>query len=605
MFLLLALIFPLLALLGVALALRNRRIVSPGNYAFALATSLALAYLGATSVVSSLPVLAILGGSIGTFSETALELYAYLLASNAVVAFLLFAAKRGFSLGRPSRQFAFYAALFTFLVFFRITCYWAFYQFPLQDPNMVFGVVKSPLGDTPARFLAIWAKSAMLPALVISAVLVPALLFLWTSKAWAPKLVPAGTLVLFAATVYGISGNVPLFDYYEQTKDYDSEFSPFYKAHYVFPDSVKITAPAQKPNLLFIFLESMEVSFQDSASGGLHSQNFMPEITGLAKENLNFSGGQPVGGGADLVGTGWTVAGTVAKFMGVPVLSAMDEGRTFARATGLTDILAREGYNQSYVIGSAATFEGRDKIFQKHGNVTIKDLAYFKKLGRIPEDYFVFWGFEDSRLYGFVKEELDSLSRRPEPFALFTLTTSTHIPKGFYEREACPEFAPKNDTYEENLKAAIRCSSRQLGDFIAWAKAQEWFKTTTVVIVGDHIWPQKLLIPKDHLVNAKNAGSLRNGDAQNDPYRRWVCIYMNPANEPATRFRHFSSFDIFPTTLEAMGFEVGGHALGFGRSLFSSEPTLVESLGEAEINRNFTKRTPEYLYLMGDPNGEW
>lgn len=589
------------------------------HYAFALTTSLALAYLLAAETVARLSVVDILLGRIGNFGTEAKALYACLLLANLLVALFLLAVRTP-EFKKPARPFAVWALLFAFLVLFRFSFFWALYQFPLQDANMVFGVLESPLGNTPSMFAAIWLRSALLPSVLVSAALLPALLGLRNSKGFLPHLVPAFVLVMLALTAYGVSGSIPLSDYYLKTRQFSPKvpelttvYSPFYKAHYVFPDSVKIAAPAKKRNLVFVFLESMEASFQDSANGGLHGRNYIPEITELAKRNLNFSRGQAVGGGMDLNGTSWTISGIIAKLMGIPLFGDTPryerseiENATFKpHAKGVMDILSREGYNQLHVINSNSGFYNRGGLFEVHGKVRTKDWYYYRDVGKLPPKYKVNWGFEDSKLWEFLKEELDSLSRLPEPFALYTLTTGTHLPQGFFEPDVCPEFTPKIKTPEENFKAALLCSSKMFGEFISWAEAQKWFQTTTVVIVGDHLWPGKLFIPGEHYKVKDTKNGYKKVNLKGDIYRSWLCIFMNSALEPENRFRQFSAFDIFPSTLEALGFEVPGHALGFGRSLFSSEPTLVEKFGEDMVNRNFSQQTPEYLYLIDDAEGKW
>ena len=55
---------------------------------------------------------------------------------------------------------------------------------------------------------------------------------------------------------------------------------------------------------------------------------------------------------------------------------------------------------------------------------------------------------------------------------------------------------------------------------------------------------------------------------------------MQPEGEIKNRV--FTSLDIFPTTLAAMGFEIEGDRLGLGTNLFSSRPTLCEEYGEGK-----------------------
>ncbi len=69
-----------------------------------------------------------------------------------------------------------------------------------------------------------------------------------------------------------------------------STYSTFIDDNYVDPSSVNITFPEQKRNLIYIFLESMEMTYADKENGGAFKQNVIPELTQLAQENEDFSG---------------------------------------------------------------------------------------------------------------------------------------------------------------------------------------------------------------------------------------------------------------------------------------------------------------------------
>ena len=61
-----------------------------------------------------------------------------------------------------------------------------------------------------------------------------------------------------------------------------------------------------------------------------------------------------------------------------------------------------------------------------------------------------------------------------------------------------------------------------------------------------------------------------------------------------TSNRSFSTMDIFPTTLAAMGVNIEGERLGLGTNLFSSTPTLVEELGKEAIDEELMKNDKMY-----------
>ena len=79
--------------------------------------------------------------------------------------------------------------------------------------------------------------------------------------------------------------------------------SKFIENHYVDPNSVEITFPEEKRNLIYIFVESMENTFADPSAGGLVTDNFIPELVELANENVSFSNTDGIGGALSFAGT--------------------------------------------------------------------------------------------------------------------------------------------------------------------------------------------------------------------------------------------------------------------------------------------------------------
>ena len=85
-------------------------------------------------------------------------------------------------------------------------------------------------------------------------------------------------------------------------KEYNNA-TTFIRDEYVDPASVKMVFPGKKRNLIFIYLESMEVTFMDRENGGAFSQNVIPDLTEMAHKYEEFSGAdkKPNGGEAPFV----------------------------------------------------------------------------------------------------------------------------------------------------------------------------------------------------------------------------------------------------------------------------------------------------------------
>ena len=58
---------------------------------------------------------------------------------------------------------------------------------------------------------------------------------------------------------------------------YTKQDSTIYEDNYVDGRDVAITFPKEKRNLIYIFLESMEMTYSDQSVGGAMSENYIPE----------------------------------------------------------------------------------------------------------------------------------------------------------------------------------------------------------------------------------------------------------------------------------------------------------------------------------------
>jgi len=354
--------------------------------------------------------------------------------------------------------------------------------------------------------------------------------------------------------------------------------SAFVEDHYVDPSLAELTFPEQKRNLIYIFLESMETTFGETEAGGPIYDDFIPELTLLARENVNFSNDSGVGGALSFSGTTWTAAAMVTQTSGINVQVPLEaeyfggENGYMPGVVSLGELLEAEGYNQTLLVGSDAEFGGRDAYFTEHGNYNIVDMNTLKERGWLPKDYRVWWGFEDAKLFDVAKLELAALAAQGEPFNFTMLTCDTHFPDGYY----CQECA---DEYPEQYPTVARCSSRMVYDFILWIQQQPFYENTTIVLSGDH-----LTMDPDFMQEV------------DEGYQRTIynCILNAPVEPVQEKNREFGTFDMFPTTLAALGVQIEGDRLGLGTNLFSAKPTLCELYGFETLDWELQKRSEFY-----------
>lgn len=352
----------------------------------------------------------------------------------------------------------------------------------------------------------------------------------------------------------------------------------FFEDNYVAPETVSLKFPENKRNLIFIFAESVENAYASVSDGGQFKDNYIPELCSLAQNNVNFSNTKGLGGAYSYEGTTWTASGLISATSGVTVkipvfTAAYGRIQGFMKgAYSLGQILEKNGYKQTILMGSDAEFANRDLYFKQHGNYEILDINALKKQGRLPKNYNEWWGFEDQKLFLFAKEELERLSKQDKPFNLTLLTADSHFPDG-YVCENC------DDKFENQYSNVLRCSSKQISEFVEWVKTQPYYENTTIIIVGDHL----TMDPK----------FMKNVDKN---YDRTVynCI-INSAVEPKKeKERKFATFDLYPTTLASLGVAIEGDRLGIGTNLFSNEKTLTEKYGYEYSNRQIAGKSDYY-----------
>lgn len=474
---------------------------------------------------------------------------------------------------------------------------WGIDTFPLSNVEVILFTVFAGANEGSEEFvISSFLTNALRPAIILYACLVALLIVLsillskrdikgafhfWklrltlTGKSFIEILGHLGKFSLVAVAAYcfvislvlpGIVTSTPFHALFQKPVD-----SELYREHYANPDSVKISVPQQPKNLIVIFLESMETNFA----------RYTPEIDSLFKQ-WGFAHG-----GVDVSGTSWTIAGITGKLCGIPLNMPMGIDEYLGKlptylphASCIMNILANQEYKQVYIQGSSGDFTQKRNFWRVHGNVAVHDIEYFKETGKIPQDYKVFWGFEDRKLYGFVKEELDSLVARNKPFALYMLTVDTHQPFGYTDDFCQVKFTDEQGKFPQ----ALRCASMQLGEFLEWAGKQPWFANTVIAVMGDHT--MEMLSAKANIPLHEKL--------------HWTNFILNSALPRPEKERLYSSLDMFPTLLEAMGFSLEGHAMGLGKSLYSDEPTLLERYGQKILDSLLRERSIQYDYfLMG------
>lgn len=307
----------------------------------------------------------------------------------------------------------------------------------------------------------------------------------------------------------------------------------------------------------------------------------------LAKEGVTFSHNDSMGGPYQTYGSSWSVASMVNMGNGVPLKVAMG-GNSYGKSGfflpgiyGIGDLLADKGYEQTIMFGADADFGGLTTYFKSHGNFNIWDVKYARDKGYIPQDYNVWWGFEDDKLFEFAKEEITRLANTGKPFNFTMETADTHFPDGYLSKNA----PTPHDLQYANV---IAYSSSEAYKFIRWIQEQPFYEDTVIVVTGDHLSMDKKFF-----------------ESFDPSYHRTVLNFiLNSSVETThTTNRGYSPVDFFPTILASMGVEIEGERLGLGTNLFSEIPTLIERDGlelfDSELGKNSNFYNEEFVDEKG------
>ena len=353
--------------------------------------------------------------------------------------------------------------------------------------------------------------------------------------------------------------------------------STVYDSYYVAPDESVVSFPGEKRNLIFIYIESMENTYASEEEGGILDRNYISELTELTKapDGVSFSNTDKLGGASVFVPSiTYTMGSTVAQTSGIALNTQLLGETEYPSMIRLEDILHDNGYDQLYIEGSKGEFSMYDKYVGRYENSKVFDRITAAEQGYIDEsaDYMWKWGIEDSKLFELTKGFITEMSQNENPFFVTMYTMDTHSFETGHRCKYC------DSSITSDYLAAVDCTSRQVAEFVDWVRQQPFYENTTVILVGDHLGNEKTT----------------KTDITDGYIRTTYNCFINAAKEPVnTKNRLFSSLDMFPSTLSAIGAEIKGDRLGLGTDLFSGTKTLCEELGEEEYKAEL-ERSSEY-----------
>ncbi|MBQ8750844.1 MAG: sulfatase-like hydrolase/transferase [Alphaproteobacteria bacterium] len=458
---------------------------------------------------------------------------------------------------------------------------WAIRKFGEMSYEQVIFHLNTPL-DSETKLICSYLQNTVMIAVILVVVLY------FISKKISPRKL-FSLSILFLICTLSFSWRILNID--KIIKEYDTHITigDFYEKYYVDLHKISIKAPEHKRNLIMIFAESMENTY---ANANYFDDNLIPELTTLANDNISFSHNDSFGGFKVINGAKYTQASLVSQLCAIPLRLPINaslyrpKNGFLPGALCLSDILKKDGYNQSFMIGMTRAFSGTDKYLETHGNVKILDWDFYSKRDNLDKntDKRRKRIVRDEKLFSYAKEEILNLYNQKEPFAFTIMTLDTHFGDEHFDSQNCKvKYHSKDVKDDEYFKNVISCSSSKINNFIEWIKTQPFYDNTEIVIVGDHL----------------TMGEAVKFDKNMD--RTMYNVYINSSSKDniKTKNRLFTALDTLPTMLEGLGYTIDGNKLGLGVSLFSGKATLMEQgISFEQLNTELDKQSKIYNKIL-------
>ena len=228
-------------------------------------------------------------------------------------------------------------------------------------------------------------------------------------------------------------------------------------------DSILTTS---KPNVILILWESLPAKIVGSLGG---EANVTPNLNRLSKEGILFTNFY---GNGDRTDKG--IPAILSGYYPLPFKRIMRMPNKTRSLPMLPKKMEDLGYKTSFYYGGDLNFGNMNTYLRNAGITDFIDGSAFDK-----KDWNSKWGaYDDVFMKRFAK---DLSTKQKEPFFKIALTLTSHEP---YEIKG--EYVFGNDTEDNKFRSAHHYTDQVIGDFITFAKQQDWYKNTLIVIMADH-----------------------------------------------------------------------------------------------------------------------
>jgi phosphoglycerol transferase MdoB-like AlkP superfamily enzyme len=221
-----------------------------------------------------------------------------------------------------------------------------------------------------------------------------------------------------------------------------------------------------KPNVILILWESLTAKVVGSLGG---EPTVTPNLNRLSKEGILFTNFYANGDRTDK-----GIPAILSGYYPQPVKRIMRMPNKTRSLPMLPKKMIDLGYRTSFYYGGDLNFGNMNTYLRNAGITDFVDGNDFDK-----KDWNSKWGaYDDVFMKRFAK---DLSKKQEEPFFNIALTLTSHEP---YEIKGAYVFGKDNE--DNKFRSAHHYTDQVIGDFMEFAKKQDWYKNTLIVIMADH-----------------------------------------------------------------------------------------------------------------------
>ena len=317
-------------------------------------------------------------------------------------------------------------------------------------------------------------------------------------------------------------------------------------ARHIPADSVQ-----RRPNIVVILMESMSGALLQTLG---QQKRLTPTLDSLYGCSWAFTNFYSAG-----IHTNHGITATLYSFPALMKRNLM-KGTVTPRRHGLPTVLKDLGYHNMFFMTHESQYDNMNAFLHTNGYDDVYAQEDYPSSERVNA-----FGVSDHYLFDFGLEKINEEAKKGKPWMATLLTISNHPPY------MVPEWFEAQSEKEE--LQIVEYSDWCIGNFLAKARQQNWYKNTLFVILADH---GKIVGPIDSDLP--------------ESYNHIPLVIFGPGVKAEKTDHLATQVDVMPTILGIMGVEYDFE--GFGVNLLHQQRDMVfytadDQVAARDQNRRF------------------